>query len=47
MLYFDKEAWFTLNGYISDIYWSTENSHAVHGVSLNDLKFGVWCVIAV
>jgi hypothetical protein len=46
MLYFDKKAWFTLNGYVNDTYWSTEN-HAVRGILLHDLKFGVWCVIAV
>jgi hypothetical protein len=47
-VYSDK-AWLVLSGYVTAriTYWSTENPHAVHEVSLHDLKRGVWCIVSM
>jgi hypothetical protein len=47
---YSDEAWYSLSGYVNsqnNRYWSIENPHAVHDVSLNDLRVGDWCAISV
>jgi hypothetical protein len=49
VVFFSHEAWFTLNGNVNsqnNIYWCSENLHAVHEVCFCDLKVGAWCAVS-
>jgi hypothetical protein len=47
--FFSDDGWYILSGYLNsqnNRYWSTENPHALHEVSLHDLKVGFWAEIS-
>jgi hypothetical protein len=47
--FFPDEAWFHLHGIINtqnNCYWSSQNPHLTHEVTLHPVKVGVWCAIS-
>jgi hypothetical protein len=43
---FSNEAWFLLSGYVNSQnsrFWSSDNPHLFHDVSLRSLKISCWC----
>jgi hypothetical protein len=49
LTFFSDEAWFHLQGCINtqnNRYWSSQNPHLTHKVSLHPMKVGVLCAVS-